>query len=231
MDSRDWYFKASFDKANRTSTTGLRGPGLRAGLEIFERFKRDFPDVKLLTDVHECSQVESLAAVVDCIQIPAFLCRQTDLLVECARYFSRINIKKGQWISPINILSAAEKVKQVNPAAEVWLCERGTQLGYERLIVDFRNVELFQSVFDRVVLDCTHSTQFITGDGRTSGDRLLAEKYFKSAPIFGYGGIFAEVHENPKSALSDADCQIEMSRLPKLLEDFDRISAVCREQL
>jgi len=227
MNGRDWYYKASFDKANRTTSNGARGPGLRKGVEIFQRFKKDFPGIKLLTDVHECNQVELLADSIDCIQIPAFLCRQTDLLVECARAFRRINIKKGQWMSPLNILSAAEKVKQTNPDAEVWLCERGTQFGYERLIVDFRDVDLFRSVFNRVILDCTHSTQFITAEGRTSGDRKLAERFLRSAPIFGYQGIFAEVHRNPDAALSDAACQIYLHRLPRLIDEFDQISAVC----
>lgn len=223
MLGRDWYFKASFDKANRTSINGFRGPGLEVGMNIFREFKQDNPSIRLLTDVHECHQVEPLAGLIDCIQIPAFLCRQTDLLVECAKHFRRINIKKGQWVSPANILLAAEKIRNVNPEAEVWLCERGTQFGYERLIVDFKDVELFTTVFDRVFLDCTHSTQFITPDGRTSGDRKLAEKYLLSSPIFGYTGVFAEVHPRPAEALSDADCQITLDRLPELIARHDAI--------
>ena len=221
MSGRDWYYKASFDKANRTLSLGSRGPGLKAGVDIFREFKRDHPSIRLLTDVHECHQVEALVGLIDCIQIPAFLCRQTDLLVECAKHFGRINVKKGQWVSPANILGAADKIRTVNPQAEVWLCERGTQLGYERLVVDFRDVEVFARVFDRVILDCTHSTQFVTPEGRTSGDRKLAERYLVSSPIFGYSGVFAEVHPAPAQALSDADCQISLDGLPALIARHD----------
>ena len=221
MSGRDWYYKSSFDKANRTSSLGPRGPGLKAGIDIFQEFKRDYPSIRLLTDVHECHQVEALVGLIDCIQIPAFLCRQTDLLIECAKHFGRINVKKGQWVSPTNILGAADKIRSVNPHAEVWLCERGTQLGYERLIVDFRDVDMFARVFDRVILDCTHSAQLVTPEGRISGDRKLAERYLVSSPIFGYSGVFAEVHPAPSEALSDADCQIPLNRLPALIAGHD----------
>ncbi len=226
MLGRDWYYKASFDKANRTHSRGPRGPGLKAGASIFREFKHEHPSIRLLTDVHECYQVEALVGHIDCVQIPAFLCRQTDLLVECAKHFDRINVKKGQWVNPVNILGAAEKIRSVNPKAEIWLCERGTQLGYDRLIVDFRDVNLFARVFDRVIIDCTHSTQFITPEGRTSGDRQLAESYLIGSPIFGYSGVFAEVHPQPAEALSDADCQISLDRLPNLIACYDAVFRV-----
>lgn len=225
LQGREWYYKASFDKANRSTILGQRGPGFTSGVAIFREFKQSFPQVMLTTDIHECHQAESLAPYIDCIQIPAFLCRQTDLLVECGKHFNKVNIKKGQWLSPENILGAAEKVRSANEHAKVWLCERGTQFGYDRLIVDFRTTELFSKVFDRVILDCTHSTQCMGGDGVMSGDRQLAEKYLLCSSIFGYSGVFAEVHPNPEVAISDSKCQIDLGHLPSLLRRFDGIVA------
>lgn len=224
MQERDWYYKASFDKANRTSLSGGRGPGIRNGIEIFGEFKRAFPNVKLLTDVHECWQVEALASHIDCIQIPAFLCRQTDLLVECAKHFKKINIKKGQWMDPVNMMKGADKVKATNPDVDLWLCERGSQFGFDRLLVDFRTVELFATVFDKVILDCTHSTQSISESGKTTGDRKLAERYLLAASIFKYQGVFAETHPCPATALSDADCQIDLARMPGLMKSAEKIA-------
>ena len=224
MQGRDWYYKASFDKANRSSISGQRGLGLEAGLSIFTEFKQVFPEIRLTTDVHECHQVELLASCIDCIQIPAFLCRQTDLLVECGRHFDRVNIKKGQWISPSNISCAVGKVRSVNPNVEVWLSDRGTQLGYDHLVVDFRAVDELSKVFDKVILDSTHATQ-CARDGHTGGQRRLAERYLLSAPIFGYAGVFAEVHPNPACAISDAECQIELNRLSALIAQHDSIAA------
>lgn len=229
MVGRDWYYKASFDKANRTSIDGSRGPGLKAGIALFREFKQQFPEIRLTTDIHECHQAEALVPFIDCIQIPAFLCRQTDLLVECGRIFNKVNIKKGQWISPDNILAAAEKVKSANEHAEVWLTERGTQFGYERLIVDFRTVDDFKQYFHKVVLDCTHSTQFTRPNGRTSGDRKLAGRYLMSASLFGYTGVFAEVHPSPSESLSDGDSQILLDDLASLLGRHDAISGAAVE--
>lgn len=224
MGDRDWYLKASFDKANRTNLNSVRGLELQEGIDVFLEFKARYPHVRLLTDVHECYQVEPLSSCIDCIQIPAFLCRQTDLLVECGKHFDYINIKKGQWIAPENITGAFEKVRLFNPNAKVWLCERGTQFGYEKLIVDFGSVPIFSNVFDKVILDCTHSTQRISATGLTSGDRLMAEKYLLSASIFGYDGVFAEVHSEPEKALSDADCQIHLARINRLVDLHESIS-------
>jgi 2-dehydro-3-deoxyphosphooctonate aldolase (KDO 8-P synthase) len=225
MDGRDWYYKASFDKANRSSMNASRGLGFVAGLEVFREFKRAHPHIRLTTDVHECYQVESLADCIDCIQVPAFLCRQTDLLVECGKYFDRINIKKGQWVSPENIVGAVDKVRSANPNAQVWLSERGTQFGYDRLIVDFRTVDDLALVFDKVILDCTHSTQCMRNGGRTGGERGLAEKYLLSASIFGYTGVFAEVHPDPSQAISDGDCQLELAALASLVKRYDAVAA------
>lgn len=225
MRGRDWYFKASFDKANRTTIKGARGIGLENALTIFAEFKKEFPGIRLLTDVHECHQIKPLSVYIDCIQIPAFLCRQTDLLVECGRLFRKVNIKKGQWLGPDNIIEAVDKVRSLNSRAEVWLCERGTQFGYDRLIVDFRTVDSLAKAFDKVILDCTHSTQLTTSNGRTGGNRDLAERYLLSSSIFGYSGVFAEVHHDPTNALSDPDCQITLSRVAALLRRYDSIAA------
>ncbi|MBK6949576.1 MAG: 3-deoxy-8-phosphooctulonate synthase [Haliscomenobacter sp.] len=192
---------------------------------MFYDFKKAFPGAKLTTDVHESFQVRELVELVDCIQIPAFLCRQTDLITECAKYFQTINIKKGQWISPENIIHSVSKIKQINPNANVWLTERGTQFGYSKLLVDFGSLSLLCKSFDRVILDCTHSTQYVTNEGFTVGDSILAEKYFLASSIFGYHGVFAEVHIDPENAISDSTCQIHLNRIEHLIEKYDAIYA------
>jgi 2-dehydro-3-deoxyphosphooctonate aldolase (KDO 8-P synthase) len=222
MKGRNWYYKASFDKANRSSINGKRGLGLEDSIDNFKRIKDTIPEIKLMTDVHECWQVEKLKDVIDAIQIPAFLCRQTDLLVECAKHFDVVNIKKGQWISPQNASTFVDKVRGTNSNCEVWICERGTQFGYSQFIVDFGNVDELKKHYDKVILDCTHSTQRAKGNF-TGGDRDLAEKYFLSSMIFEYDGIFVETHPNPPKAISDGDCQIYLDRFERLLEGFDKI--------
>jgi 2-dehydro-3-deoxyphosphooctonate aldolase (KDO 8-P synthase) len=219
MNGEDWFYKASFDKANRSSIDGKRGPGLEESIGIFERFKKDNPQIRITTDLHEVWQVEKLAGLIDCIQIPAFLCRQTDLLVECAKNFPIVNIKKGQWMSPQNMVKGVDKIKNVNPNAEAWITERGTQFGYSQLIVDFGAVDVLKEHYDKVILDCTHSTQRLKPNGRTGGDHKLAERYFKVADIFGYDGIFAETHPNPIEAYSDGDSQIPLTKMKKLLKN------------
>ena len=217
MKGRDWYYKASFDKANRTSLEGGRGPGLEEGIEIFRELKKEFPDVKLLTDVHETWQVEKLKEVIDCIQIPAFLCRQTDLIVECARHFDKVNVKKGQWLGPNNLIKSIDKIKNTNSNCEAWICARGTNFGYNDLFVNFGIVKELKQHYDKVLLDCTHSIQRSRIIYGTQGDRDLAEKYILSSEIFDYDGIFAEVHPNPPDAVSDGDCQIYLSRIKELI--------------
>ena len=224
LQGRDWYYKASFDKANRTALHGKRGPGLDQALDWFKEIKDRIPNIKLTTDIHETWQAEKLKGLVECIQIPAFLCRQTDLLAESGRHFKIVNIKKGQWINPDSTKHFISKVRQHNPAAEVWITERGTFFGYNQLSVDLGAVEAMKRHYDRVIMDCTHSTQRQKGDF-TGGHRGLAERYMAAAPVFGYNGIFAEVHPNPPCALSDADCQIYLNRLPTLLKIHDDIKA------
>jgi len=220
MNRREpWYFKASFDKANRTSVDSKRGIGLEEGIKAFQQIKKEIPKIQLITDVHETNQVEQLAGIVDAIQVPAFLCRQTDLIVACAKYFNVVNVKKGQWMPPEDAKYIARKIEQTNPNCRAMITERGTSLGYGSLVVDFGSVPVLKRYFDDVILDCTHSTQrSISGGNVTGGNRDLAEKYMHAAPIFNYDGIFAEVHPCPAYAFSDKDCQIPLNKIEGLIK-------------
>ena len=218
LKEKNWYYKASFDKANRTSLKGGRGVGLKEGLSLFKEVKEKHPSIRLTTDIHECWQVEYLAPYIDCIQIPAFLCRQTDLLVECAKNFPIVNVKKGQWLGPDNACKSVDKIKNTSPDCEAWLTERGSNFGYNEMTVNFRHVPQFKESFDKVIFDVTHSTQCADGFSAGGGDRVLAEKYFLAAPIFNYDGVFAEVHPSPPSAVSDGSSQIYLDRLKGMLD-------------
>lgn len=218
MENSEWYLKASFDKANRSSLTSPRGPGLKESINIFKQIKANYPNIKLTTDVHEISQLQQLADIIDAIQIPAFLCRQTDLIVESAKLFNIVNIKKGQWESPVNMINASDKIKHTNANCKAWITERGSQFGYGKLLIDFSAVDILSIHFDKVLLDCTHSTQISTDYNTTSGNRELAKKYFKAAPIFNYSGIFAECHPNPLIAYSDKDSQIYLNDIKSLIK-------------
>lgn len=204
-------FKASFDKANRTSANSFRGLGIEAGLDILSKVKKTYK-LPILTDVHESWQCKLVAEVADVIQIPAFLCRQTDLLVACAKNFNIINIKKGQWLSADAMKHAVAKIKEVDPNCEVWITERGSNFGYDRLIVDFRGVDVMKEFADKVILDCTHSTQ-MAGEGITGGSRKLAKQYAQAAKIFEYDGVFIETHPDPENAISDSASQVELDWL------------------
>lgn len=223
MVGKDWYMKASFDKANRTSLHGGRGPGLDYSVEVFKKAKEKFPGIKLLTDVHECWQVEKLAGVIDCIQIPAFLQRQTDLIVECAKHFNKINIKKMQHLGPNNLIKSVDKVKEVNPKCEAWICDRGSNYGYDHLIMDFTYVDLLKKYYDKVIIDCTHGTQRSRAVHGLQGDRKLAERYLVASSIFNYDGVFAECHPNPKCAVSDGDCQLYLKNVEYLVKLHDAV--------
>jgi len=218
VKDKDFYFKGSFDKANRSSITGKRGPGLEEGLNIFKQLKQDFPGLKVTTDVHETQQVEKLSETIDLIQIPAFLCRQTDLLVESARNFDKVNIKKGQWMNPQNMVKGIDKLKNTNPSCEVWLTERGTAFGYSQFIVDFSSVDYLKEHFDKVVMDCTHAAQLPKPNGRMGGNPTLAARYFQTAEIFGYTGIFCEAHPTPSLSYSDADSVLPLEKMVELLK-------------
>lgn len=226
MGNREWIYKSSFDKANRSSINGSRGCGYDEAIEWFKEVKSLIPGIKLTTDVHEVWQVEKLHGLIDVIQIPAFLCRQTDLLVESARYADVVNIKKGQWMSPQNMVQGIDKIKNTNPNCQVWCTERGSQFGYGQLIVDFGSVEFLNQHFDKVIFDVTHSTQRLKSNGRTGGDRDLAVKYLQTAGIFGYDGIFAECHPKPEEAFSDGDCQIKLDDVETILNKLYDINKI-----
>lgn len=217
MKGKDWYFKGSFDKANRTNIEGDRGPGLDQGIQIFKRLKQKYPGVKLITDIHESYQADLLKDYVDAIQIPAFLCKQTDVILAAAHNFDVINIKKGQWVTPKTVVGAISKVRSVNPDAEVWVTERGTQFGYGQLLVDFGSVPYLKQHFDKVIFDVGHSTQRVKETGRNGGDYKLAMKYMQAADIFEYDGVFVEVHPNPEDAISDQDSQLSINNFLNLI--------------
>ena len=222
VSGKDYYFKASFDKANRTSINSYRGLGIQDSVRIFKQLKELYPSLQITTDVHTLEQVAYLKdqKVVDLIQIPAFLCRQTDLVTTCGSSFKKVNIKKGQWLSPDKVQHIVEKIKHNNPDTEVWITERGTTFGYNRLLVDFSAVDTLKSYADKVILDCTHSTQYSINDSFTSGDKELAKKYLQSAKIFGFDGVFAEIHPEPLKAISDKHSQIE---LDWIVNNFNKI--------
>lgn len=228
MDGKDWYLKVSFDKANRTSIKGKRGLGLSSAISIFHEVKDMCPGIKLTTDVHECWQVEKLVDVMNLIQVPSFLGRQTDLIVECAKYFDKVNIKKGQHLGPNNLIKSVDKVKETNPAAEVWLTDRGTSLGYDHLIVDFTIIEEIKKYYDRFILDCTHATQRSRKTYLVQGDPELAKRYFLISKIMGYNGVFAETHPRPWESASDGDCMIKLSEMKKLLKNYERCNSTAK---
>jgi len=219
MNSEDnWYMKASFDKANRTSLHGGRGPGLDEAIRIWKVAKEQFPNARFTTDVHECCQLEKLTGVIDVVQIPAFLSRQTDLIVESAKHFPVVNIKKGQWIGPNNARVSVDKVKETNPDCEAWICDRGSNFGYHDLFVNFGIVDELKKYYDKVILDCTHSTQRSREVYGTQGDPILAGRYLLSADIFNYDGVFVETHPRPSESVSDGQCLIPLEKLHGLIK-------------
>ena len=209
----DWYMKASFDKANRTSLHGGRGPGLEEAKEVWAESKERFPDIKITTDVHECWQLEHLVGLVDAIQIPAFLSRQTDLIVESAKLFPVVNIKKGQWLGPNNLVASVDKIKETNPDCQAWITDRGSSFGYHDLFVNFGIVDELKEHYDKVILDCTHSTQRSRAVYGTQGDPILAGRYFISCDLFEYDGVFAETHPRPEESVSDGECLLPLDRM------------------
>ncbi len=206
------YFKSSFDKANRTSLSSYRGPGLERGLEMLARIKEKYA-LPLLTDIHEAWQAEPAAKVVDVLQIPAFLCRQTDLLVAAAHTGCIVNIKKAQFLSGEDMKYPVEKCRQ-SGAKEIWLTERGNSFGYNNLVVDFRNIPDMKKWTERVIMDCTHSVQRPGGNGgSTGGNREYVPAMAMAAKAFGANGYFFEVHPNPDQALSDGPNMLRLCDL------------------
>jgi 2-dehydro-3-deoxyphosphooctonate aldolase (KDO 8-P synthase) len=210
-----FFFKASFDKANRTSLSGYRGPGLKEGLRILAGIRRR--GFSVLTDIHEPSQAASAAEAVDILQIPAFLCRQTDLLLEAGRTGAIVNIKKGQFVAPHDIHHAANKVASTGNN-KVVLTERGSSFGYNNLVVDMRGLRVMADSGWPVVFDATHSVQLPGGTGSASGGQPhFIEPLASAAVAVGVSGIFVEVHDDPAHALSDGPNALRLDLLPRFL--------------
>ena len=212
----DIIFKASFDKANRTSISSFRGPGIDKGLQMLADVKAKY-GLRLLTDIHESWQAKPVGEVVDVMQIPAFLCRQTDLLVAAAKTGKTVNIKKAQFLSGKDMRYPVEKARDAG-ATDVWLTERGNMFGYNNLVVDFRNIPDMLDIAPTVIMDCTHSVQRPGGaDGKTGGDRRFVPQMAMAAKAFGATGWFFEVHPQPDLGLSDAANMLELDKLEKLI--------------
>jgi len=212
----DIIFKASFDKANRTSIHSFRGPGIDKGLQMLGDVKKKW-GLRILTDIHEAWQAEAAGQVCDVLQIPAFLCRQTDLLVAAARTGRTVNIKKAQFLAGRDMRYPVEKARDAG-AREVWLTERGNMMGYGTLVVDFRNIQDMLEIVPTVIMDCTHSVQRPDAQGgKTGGDRRYVPMMAMAAKAFGATGYFFEVHPTPDEGLSDAANMLELDKLEGLV--------------
>jgi len=213
------FFKASFDKANRTSLSSFRGPGLERGLQMLADVKAKH-GLRLLTDIHESYQAAAAAEVVDVLQIPAFLCRQTDLLVAAAKTGKVVNIKKAQFLSGVDMQYPVEKARE-GGATEVWLTERGNSFGYNNLVVDFRNIPDMLKWTPRVIMDCTHSVQRPgAAGGKTGGNREFVPAMAMAAKAFGATGYFFETHPDPDHALSDGPNMLALKDLEEVIKNL-----------
>ncbi|MFQ5483592.1 MAG: 3-deoxy-8-phosphooctulonate synthase, partial [Nitrospinaceae bacterium] len=216
---------SSYDKANRTALKSFRGPGLREGLRILDKVKRDL-DVPVLSDVHKEEEVAPAAEVLDVLQIPAFLCRQTDLVLLAARTGKPVNIKKGQFLAPWDMKNVAEKFVSTQNN-NLLLTERGFMFGYNNLVVDMRSLVVMRSFGHPVVFDCTHSLQLPGGQGTVSGgQRELVPPLTRAALAVGVDALFMEVHPDPDNAPSDGPNMLVMGSLPRLLDEFQALDAL-----
>lgn len=223
----DFYFKASFDKANRTSIDSFRGPGMKRGLEILQRVK-DIYQLRIVTDIHEPYQAQPVAEVADIIQIPAFLCRQTDLLVAAAQTGKIINVKKAQFLAPWDMRNVVHKIEQ-SGNRNIMLCERGTSFGYNTLVVDMTSIVEMKKAGYPVIFDGTHSVQKPGGNGTsTSGNREYVPYLSRAAAAAGADGLFLETHIQPEEALSDGSNMIPIGDVKKLIEECQRIKEIVK---
>jgi 2-dehydro-3-deoxyphosphooctonate aldolase (KDO 8-P synthase) len=221
-----YVFKASFDKANRSSVTSHRGPGLKEGIRILKKVQAY--GLPVLTDIHEPAQAEIAAESADILQIPAFLCRQTDLLVEAGKTGRAVNIKKGQFLSPSDVANAAEKVASTGND-RIILTERGSSFGYNNLVVDMRGLDIMMRTGYPVVFDATHSVQLPGASGSTSGGQPeFIEPLARAAVAIGIAGVFVEVHEAPERALSDGPNALRLERLPPFLDKLSAIDSLVK---
>jgi 2-dehydro-3-deoxyphosphooctonate aldolase (KDO 8-P synthase) len=221
-------FKASYDKANRSSVDSYRGPGLHEGLRILEGIKKRF-GVPILTDVHEVAHVGPAAEICDVLQVPAFLCRQTDLLLEVGRSGRVVNLKKGQFLSPWEMANAAEKVASTGNR-KIILTERGSSFGYQNLVVDMRAFPILKKLGYPVVFDVTHSVQLPGGEGKSSGGQPeFIEPLARAGTAVGVDGLFLEVHDSPAKALSDGTNALPLDDLRPLLDKLLRLAHLVRE--
>jgi len=225
-----YVFKASYDKANRSSGKSFRGPGLSEGLRILQRVKREF-NLPVLTDAHSFEEMTEAGAIVDILQVPAFLCRQTDLLQAAAKSGSVVNVKKGQFMAPDDMVNVIDKLTN-SGCDKIILTERGVSFGYNRLVVDFTGIVKMRSFGCPMVFDATHSVQMPGGKGdRSGGDRELAPYLAWAAAAVGVDGLFIETHENPDQALSDGPNMIPIDRLESVLTQFKEIAEVSRSNI
>ncbi len=223
-------YKSSYDKANRSSIHAYRGPGLVEGLRILQKVK-DETGLGLLSDVHDVSEVAPAAAVLDVLQVPAFLCRQTDLIVACARSGRPVNVKKGQFVAPRDMVNVVEKMR-ASGGEDLLLTERGTSFGYNNLVVDFRGLPIMRSFGYPVVFDATHSVQLPGGQGdRSGGERQYVQALARAAVAVGIDALFMEIHEDPDRTLddgrplSDGPNMLRLDDLPRLLDEIRAIAA------
>jgi 2-dehydro-3-deoxyphosphooctonate aldolase (KDO 8-P synthase) len=215
-------YKSSYDKANRSSVRSYRGPGLREGLRILRRVRESF-GCPVLSDVHEPGDVAAAAEVLDLVQIPAFLCRQTDLVLACAKSGRPVNVKKGQFVAPWDMQNVVEKLRS-GGCEDVLLTERGASFGYNNLVVDFRGLRVMRGLGVPVVFDATHSVQLPGGQGTSSGgERQYVEPLARAAVAFGVDAVFMEVHEDPDHAPSDGPTMLPLASLPRLLRELRAI--------
>ena len=223
-----YVFKASFDKANRSSFNGFRGPGIKQGLEWLQGIKEEL-QVPVVSDIHAESQVEAAAKVLDVIQIPAFLCRQTDLLYAAAKSGKVINVKKGQFLAPKDMSNVVDKLHEAG-SSEIMLTERGASFGYNNLVVDMRSFPIMRSFGYPVIFDATHSVQLPGGAGTASaGNREYVEYLTRAAVGAGVDGLFMEVHDNPEEALCDGPNMVYLDKLEALLKDALAINEIVKK--
>lgn len=226
----NYVFKASFDKANRSSFHSFRGPGMKEGIKMLQKIKDEL-QVPVVTDIHETSQADPVAQVADILQIPAFLCRQTDLLHAAAQTGRVVNVKKGQFLAPEDMRNVVDKLHE-SGCDQIMLTERGASFGYHNLVVDMRSLPIMRSFGYPVVMDGTHSVQLPGGNGTTSaGNREYVEYLVRAAVGAGVDALFLEVHDNPEEALSDGANMVYLDKLEDLLKDAVAIHEIVRHKV